>query len=71
MSADKINQTKVSSLVTNGNVTWERLIAASKVRISEHQSDIRKLHKSIRYFTKQMESGVPFPLDNINYLDTY
>jgi hypothetical protein len=59
VSTDKINENQQSQ----EDIMWQKLIRASESRISQYKSEISKLHKSIKYFSKQIESGTPFPLD--------
>jgi hypothetical protein len=43
------------------DISWEVLIRESEARILENQRQTKELRKSIVFFNKQKEAGVPFP----------
>jgi hypothetical protein len=59
MSRDIVN----SESETKQDISWDSLISASESKIKEFRGQIGKLRKSLVFFKKQRDSGVPFPIN--------
>jgi len=57
MSTDKVNTFQQ----LRKDITWELLVTESQKSVKTHQETIEILHKSIVFFNKQIEYGVPIP----------
>lgn len=46
---------------TNKDITWDDLIRHSEAQMAQMSSQMKRLRKSIVFFKKEKELGVPFP----------
>lgn len=71
MSTDKVN----SENNPKKDMDWADLIEHSNQEISACLDRIKTLRKSMKYFKKQLNAGIPFPLQknakHAIFLDTY
>lgn len=58
MSRDTVNNENTAKQ----DITWDELISASESEISVCKEKIVNLRKSLVFFKKQKEMGIPFPL---------
>jgi hypothetical protein len=56
MSLDKVN----GKDNTKKDIDWTDLISYSEEEILAHQTKIKAIRKSLIFFKKQAESGIPF-----------
>jgi hypothetical protein len=47
------------------DINWTILVRQSEREIKQLQARISRLRKSLTFFQKQADSGVPFPLEKI------
>jgi hypothetical protein len=47
---------------TKQDITWKELIQHSESEISACRLKMERLRKSLKFFRKQAENGVPFPV---------
>lgn len=59
MGLDKVNSKDKPKKDTN----WTDLIEYSETEIKTYQEKIRSVRKSLHFFKKQAQSGVPFTLE--------
>jgi hypothetical protein len=61
MSLDKVN----SKDNTKKDIDWTDLITHSEEEIKAYQVKIKSVRKSLNFFKKQADTGVPFPAEKI------
>lgn len=47
------------------DMNWTILERQSEREIKQLQARLKKLRKSLKFFKKQADSGIPFPIDKI------
>ena len=59
MGLDKVN----GKHSTKKDIDWTDLISYSEEEIRAHQAKIKSIRKSLNFFRKQVDSGVPLHLE--------
>ena len=54
--------TSESEITTKKDTSWTDLILYAEEEIRAYQEKIKKARKSLNFFRKQSDSGVPFPV---------